>query len=79
MVHTKTRRYEGELVGCGRVIPEPIKNDSSLKTVRAELVEALSFSFNALPEEKQPFDKLRANGDELGSSSFGISTVRRAV
>jgi hypothetical protein len=59
------------------IISELKKNDSSLKTVRAELVEALSFSFNALPEEKQPFDKLRANGGGLESLSFGISPSPR--
>jgi hypothetical protein len=32
------------------------------RTVRAELVEALSFFLSGEEKEGQPFDKLRANG-----------------
>jgi sugar phosphate isomerase/epimerase len=35
----------------------------------------LSFLFSGLTKQGQPFDKLRANGDELGSSSSGIRAV----
>jgi hypothetical protein len=35
---------------------------STLKAVRAELVEALSFLFD-IDQKEQPFDTLRVNGD----------------
>jgi hypothetical protein len=38
-------------------------------TVRAELVEALSFFCAIVQKEGQPFDKLRANGI-FGNSAF---------
>jgi hypothetical protein len=38
-------------------------------SVRAELVEALSFSFETWAEEGQPFDKLRANGGAMAALS----------
>jgi hypothetical protein len=43
------------------------------KSARAELVEALSFSFSSLPKKKQPFDKLRASGDRFTSLNFALS------
>jgi hypothetical protein len=42
------------------------------QSARAELVEALSFSFSSLLKKKQPFDKLGASGDRFTPSSLDI-------
>ena len=47
----------------------------SLRTVRAELVEALHFS----TKEEKPFDRLRANGVWLQSGHNHSSSPRKAL
>jgi hypothetical protein len=41
-------------------------------SVRAELVEALPLFFGIVPEEGQPFDKLRANGVGVRPDGVGV-------